>query len=344
MLRYEGVPINEIRERLGLHASSIARICSRYKAQGLEGFARNKYTSQKRRVRKMYTFEKQSKADRIIISEIIPKSIMGIQQLGYPRWENMKEMEEEYRYYPDSDFEQSVYIIKRNGVSVGVCGFFLDGSYAAWGPFVTGQYSKNVLRETIAFFISHLKRSFKIYVARENKAYPMVLNEFNCRIKSSQIVMSIEWTKIESCDTGININEINASMLGKADDLKIQFAEVLRESFRLNDDGIELLEELIRDNCTFLYVKQNDRVVGLLVWSDVNDKEVGLEYLGVKNNYRNLSIGTNMIKRLFNIVRERHKGKMITITQDANNAVAHGLYTKYGFVDDVFYDEYEVML
>ena len=45
MLRHEGRTIKEIHEKLDLHTSTISKICARYKAQGLEEFARNKYTS-----------------------------------------------------------------------------------------------------------------------------------------------------------------------------------------------------------------------------------------------------------------------------------------------------------
>lgn len=45
MLRHEGVPVKDVCEELGMHASSITKICARYKAQDLEEFARNKYTS-----------------------------------------------------------------------------------------------------------------------------------------------------------------------------------------------------------------------------------------------------------------------------------------------------------
>lgn len=45
MLRYEGKTVEEIHEKLDLHVSSISKICSRYREQGLEEFARNKYTS-----------------------------------------------------------------------------------------------------------------------------------------------------------------------------------------------------------------------------------------------------------------------------------------------------------
>ena len=45
MLRYEGKKIEEIGEMLKLHRVSITQMCARYREQGLEEYARNKYTS-----------------------------------------------------------------------------------------------------------------------------------------------------------------------------------------------------------------------------------------------------------------------------------------------------------
>lgn len=45
MLRHKGLTVKEIHEKLDLHSSTISKICARYRQQGLEEFARNKYTS-----------------------------------------------------------------------------------------------------------------------------------------------------------------------------------------------------------------------------------------------------------------------------------------------------------
>ena len=48
MLRYEGKKVDEIAGMLKLHKESITQMCRRYKAQGLEEYARNKYESHNR--------------------------------------------------------------------------------------------------------------------------------------------------------------------------------------------------------------------------------------------------------------------------------------------------------
>lgn len=47
-MRYEGVPVKKIAEKLELHPQSITVMCARYAREGLEEFARNKYTSHNR--------------------------------------------------------------------------------------------------------------------------------------------------------------------------------------------------------------------------------------------------------------------------------------------------------
>ena len=47
-MRYEGVPVKKIAEKLDLHPQSITVMCARYAREGLEEFARNKYTSHNR--------------------------------------------------------------------------------------------------------------------------------------------------------------------------------------------------------------------------------------------------------------------------------------------------------
>ena len=45
ILCYEGKSLKQIGEMLGVHAMSVNQMCKRYREQGLEEYARNKYTS-----------------------------------------------------------------------------------------------------------------------------------------------------------------------------------------------------------------------------------------------------------------------------------------------------------
>ncbi len=48
IMRYEGFKAKEIAEHLDLHRASVSAMCMRYMHEGLEEYARNKYTSHKR--------------------------------------------------------------------------------------------------------------------------------------------------------------------------------------------------------------------------------------------------------------------------------------------------------
>ena len=48
MMRYEGKKVQEISEITGYKVSSVSRICTRYRKEGLEEFVKNKYTSHRR--------------------------------------------------------------------------------------------------------------------------------------------------------------------------------------------------------------------------------------------------------------------------------------------------------
>lgn len=48
MMRYEGLKDQEIANRIGIHRASVSAMCMRYMKQGLEEYARNKYTSHRR--------------------------------------------------------------------------------------------------------------------------------------------------------------------------------------------------------------------------------------------------------------------------------------------------------
>ena len=48
IMRYEGFKAKEIAEHLDLHRASVSIMCMRYMQDGLEEYARNKYTSHKR--------------------------------------------------------------------------------------------------------------------------------------------------------------------------------------------------------------------------------------------------------------------------------------------------------
>lgn len=80
MMRYEGKKVREIAEALDLNQQSISRICARYRKEGVEEFARNKYTSHHRYLSKeeeseiLERFLKEANAGKVVSIEEIRKA------------------------------------------------------------------------------------------------------------------------------------------------------------------------------------------------------------------------------------------------------------------------------
>ena len=76
-MRYEGKKVREIAEITGLKISSISRICTRYRKEGLEGFITNKYTSHRRLMTEeqereiLSRFEKAAEAGQEVTAQAI---------------------------------------------------------------------------------------------------------------------------------------------------------------------------------------------------------------------------------------------------------------------------------
>ena len=87
MMRYEGKKVREIAEALDLNQQSISRICARYRKEGVEEFARNKYTSHHRYLSKeeeseiLERFLKEANAGKVVI----PFSFYGAIYMGFAR-------------------------------------------------------------------------------------------------------------------------------------------------------------------------------------------------------------------------------------------------------------------
>ena len=77
IMRYEGKKVREIAEITGYKVSSISRICTRYRKEGLEGFVKNKYTSHRRLMTEaqeeeiLTRFEKEAEAGQEVTAQKI---------------------------------------------------------------------------------------------------------------------------------------------------------------------------------------------------------------------------------------------------------------------------------
>lgn len=77
MMRYEGKKVQEISEITGYKISSVSRICTRYRKEGLVEFVKNKYTSHRRLMTEeqereiLSRYEKAAEAGREVTAQEI---------------------------------------------------------------------------------------------------------------------------------------------------------------------------------------------------------------------------------------------------------------------------------
>ena len=80
MLRYEGVPNNEVAKMYGMSPDTISKMYKRYREQGLEEFCRNKYTSHNQKLSYdeeeaiLQKFRKEAEAGKIVRAADIKKA------------------------------------------------------------------------------------------------------------------------------------------------------------------------------------------------------------------------------------------------------------------------------
>jgi RimJ/RimL family protein N-acetyltransferase len=95
------------------------------------------------------------------------------------------------------------------------------------------------------------------------------------------------------------------------------------------------LARLEKDETIYVIAEVDDRVVGnseLGRKTTGRDRHVGTIGIAIRDGFREIGIGTEMIKTLIDQAKSRGL-KVLTISTFANNERAHHVYQKLGFVD-----------
>jgi N-acetylglutamate synthase-like GNAT family acetyltransferase len=89
----------------------------------------------------------------------------------------------------------------------------------------------------------------------------------------------------------------------------------IRDSFKLETPQIEL-------------IAMDDKVMaGVLVANWLSEKEIEIRHIAVKEEYQNASIGTGLVKALFDLLKEKAPVQVQTIARNTSS----GFFTKLGF-------------
>lgn len=283
--------------------------------------------------------------DRAFLNQLLIKTAVGDQQLGYPRLHSCEELEKEYLSYPDSPLRSSIYLLTENTERAGVLGFLRDGAYAVlWGPITLRPEDYEVaIRASVSFAKKALPNGFHVFVHNANAAYRAALAQLGGKLRSTQHVMRLDWSKSAPLPPkDKNVMEVSSKQLAVSPKLRDCTRDLLAEGFPRLDSANELVEELLRENCRFLYYMVGGTALGVLVADDNFLDEVRIEYLAVSNTHRRLGIATKLLQSLLQSVYDTHGLYNINLTHDDDNLAAHSLYRKNGFVDDVLYREFIV--
>jgi len=80
----------------------------------------------------------------------------------------------------------------------------------------------------------------------------------------------------------------------------------------------------------FLVAEKNSKIIGFIIGIKTSPDSVRILMLGVSSNHRQQKIGTNLIKRFFEIMYENNV-KKIDLEVRTNNEIAIKFYKKLGF-------------
>lgn len=283
--------------------------------------------------------------DRTFLNQLLIKTAVGSQQLGYPRLHTYEELEKEYKEYPDSSILSSVYSITHNANPIGIMGFLRDGNYAVlWGP-VTLQsiYYEPAIRLSVSFAKKVIPKEFHVFVHDSNTVYSTALERFNSTLRSIQHVMCFDWSKRTLLPPDCkNIICLSSKQLAGSQKLLNSTVELLKEGFPRLDDANDLVTELLQAKCNFMYYISNETALGVLIENDNFVHEVRIEYLAVSKAHRRFGIATNMLQYLLQKVYSTYGHYNVNLTHDNDNLTAHAVYLKNGFVDDTIYKEFMV--
>lgn len=283
--------------------------------------------------------------DRTFLNQLLIKTAVGSQQLGYPRLHSYEELEKEYMDYPDSSIPSSIYILTHNANPIGIMGFLRDGNYTVlWGP-VTLQsvYYEPAIRLSVSFAKKVFPKEFHVFVHNANTVYSTALEQLNGKLRSIQHVMCFDWSKSRPMQLDCkNILCLSSEQLKDSQELIDRTVKLLTDGFPDLDNAYDLIAELLHSKCNFVYYISNGTALGVLIENDNFVHEVRIEYLAVAKAHRRLGIATKMLHYLLQKVYGTYGLYNVNLTHDNDNLIAHSVYLKNGFEDDTIYKEFVV--
>ncbi len=97
-------------------------------------------------------------------------------------------------------------------------------------------------------------------------------------------------------------------------------------------------KEITNKNARYIIATDSDKVIGFVgIWIVFGEGDI--TNIAVDKNYRNLKIGSNLLKELFKLIKKENC-EAITLEVRKSNIPAQKLYKNFGFVEEAIRKKY----
>ncbi|WP_040330237.1 GNAT family N-acetyltransferase [Clostridium ihumii] len=261
--------------------------------------------------------------------------------IGYPRYDTVKEFINEIESY-DSTLEDSIGIIYYEDIPIGIVGIlYEEGSESGYfvGPIVIKEYfNEENVKNIIKLILERKNCNIKILRAAPLNSNKILRNAYedNEWIYDGDHRVMVCYLDNKERQVKYNIKMMENEELTYNESI----FNILNSTFNWNGSKEEY-DDLLRDDYfTSCVLDRDKKVMGLVVWSLMEDEQCCvLEYLVVDENYRNKGIGKALVNYVINNAIKNNRTSVELCTQINNKAAE--LYRKIGFEDTLVMNLYK---
>jgi ribosomal protein S18 acetylase RimI-like enzyme len=261
---------------------------------------------------------------------------------GYPRCEDETELLAELALYENS-FEDNIFVVCDGaGQPVGFGGFLVsdtdDAGYLV-GPMLTGTWrttpvAADVVRQLVRLPIGGLV--LLSYVEEDNVVLAQALIDCDWRPDEVRLEMCYDLTGDPPMETGTGHGFTVRRLTGPDDPAFRPTADLLGRQHRWSRPYAARLADYVDDGYHIVLAEQDDDLAGCAVWIHVEHTNFGrLDYLSVAEPFQRRSCGSLLTEHVLADAKHAEGVEHVYLSVDPANDVAHRLYLRHGFVDNV---------
>lgn len=219
-----------------------------------------------------------------------------------------------------------------NNRLIGVLGLDVDmesQEAEIWGPFIISSDWNGIASKMWKQLIENLSVSIKLFhgfYSIENQKAENFMQEHDFSKGEEHIILSAKASFLDY-DSDLHVQELDSLFTGP-------FIELHQKLFpKTYYDGSEILNRL-NDERRVMIAHENDQLIGYVYFEASREfREGNIEYIGVSPNYRNMGIGSKLIKSALKQLFTEFLIEEIQLCVGAKNEKALKLYKKAGFVE-----------